>query len=1061
MSWETVVPFVLDVAKGVLTEIIKNQLLEIISPKENKSKLEITETEIEKKIGEALQNKHEELQKILREQHNDIEETKHLIWEIMSEIKTISRKNSNLEVGYGEISLSKEIQQKKERIEPEKLKAQLVERLEETVAERLTELKTRLSSEPGKDKSMKQVSKPFQIQQVEEQQRGLPPSGTIEVSVANNPEPKEKMSNYLENLQRYKEYGESILEGLKLIPERESWPDEVPTTLHDCIQRLKNAADTIKKRAASPIKIAVMGEVSSGKTLLVGSLIGYADGLPVSETPTTGNVTAIHLVQQEGFQKTKLKEFTVEYLSEEGVKECLRYMLEEAENRAKAVRLPSELILRSLQSLSPQNAVDCDTILKLCEQVWENAQNSELRYLIYEIVVFVNTYRVYGKDLCGSTKKIDDITTIKNGLKLDSLPENILELTFDQLPSAPTQWQNKDQPSAQDVRNSFSLIRCINVKVEVSKEIWDLSSLKGANNSNEFVLLDIPGLGSEHSGVRDTYLSLTQIEEVQTFLLLLNGKNPSSGTAPKIRTIIEQHKNTGDLRDRILVGVSRFNQLSLNANDKQKIDEFLNRPFLSEDEVLRGIDILNHIITSARNLTKEKDRIILISQLFGLEKLAQKSNLVEVCSPEFLPELEQVKKPEESAQRQKWQQLSEMLPSSQRNSTLGRQLSDFADDGGLGRLRSLLQTHVATHGIKQLYEDTSRAAEDLRTEQKTLKKIIDQIQDGQVESLESAAFTKLSQTINTLVNTYRSFKDNLREKPLLNRNTVAVSDVVKKEIGFRINNWNEWAFLFNKIQDGIIKLPSASTSVDPKIISIGLRPVKRVNNSIPMKSDDFSSIFQTTVEDIKKFALTCIEEAFKDLLNKLSSDLEQAREDLSRILNSDILNQVEQNFGEEQANLVNNLQLAADPSRLQKLITDEIKNITDDSSSIINSEIPFPLARVDDKHNIAHIFDWSHHKKKQVTPRPFNHEFLVLRLRSEMIASASLNLVQVVSEVTKKVITTLLAVVDDYIINSLEQILKNEALLKYIAAGDRQLQTKNSQFLKVLLSISSISYPKN
>jgi hypothetical protein len=1032
--WESLASFVLDIAKGVLTDLIKDQVEEIIPFGNGKSQSNIPEKRIEEKIEEALKEKHEELQRILGEQQNDIEEIRHLIWEVMSEIKTISRSNSNLELGYGEIRLSKEVQQKKESFEPEKLKAQLVERLEETVAERRTELKTRLSSVSEEDQSEKSVPDP-QISK-----------------------PEEKMSNYLENLRRYKEYGESILEGLKLIPQPESWPDEVPTTLHDCIQRLRGAADTIIKRATSPIKIAVMGEVSSGKTLLVGSLIGFADGLPVSAIPTTGNVTAIHLVQQEGFQTTKLDKFTVEYLSEEGVKECLRYMLQEAENRAKAVRLPSELI-DSLQSLSPQNTVDCDSILKWCEQAWKSAQNSEIRYLLYEIVVFVNTYSVYGRYVCGRTQEIDD-TTIKNGLKLGPLPE-ILELTFNQLPSAPTQWQNIDQPSAQDVGNSFSLIRRINVTVKVSKQIWDLSSLKGANNNNEFVLLDLPGLGSEHSGVRDTYLSLTQIEEVQTFLLLLNGKNPSTGTAPKIRTMIEQHKKTGDLRDRILVGVGRFNQLPLSASDKQKIEEFLDRDLLSEDAVLKGIDILNHIITSAKNLTKEKDSIILLSQLFGLEKLAQKSNLVKVCSDVFLPELKQVEKPEESALRKKWQQLSERLPSSQPNTTLWRQLSDFADDGGLGRLRLLLQTHVATHGIKQLYEDTSRAAEELRKEQKTLKKIVNQIQDGQVKSLESPAFTKLSETINILLSTYRDLRKNLKTKPLSNPKGDPVSDVVKKELSFKINNWNEWALLFNKIQDGIINLPSDSISVDSDIDDFGFPIMSSDNNSIPMKSDDFYSIFKTTLEELKEYAVKCIEEAFEHMLDELSSEREQERNNLSQILNDNNIQQITQNFDDKMVKLVITLKRSADPSLLKEGIIKNIRKITSNSSSTTNSEIPFPLALADDKHNIAQIFDWSPNKKRPVTPRPFNHEFLVLRLRSEMIASASLNLIQIVSEVTQQVITILLKVVDETIISSLDQLSKQDVFLKSITASDQQLQTKNDQFLNVLLSISSISYPEN
>ncbi len=94
---------------------------------------------------------------------------------------------------------------------------------------------------------------------------------------------------------------------------------------------MQQHARTVAELACSPVKIGVMGEFSSSKTLLIGSLIGYADALPVSETPTTGNITAVHLCQSSELHTTRIARLRVEYLSEQKVKECLRYMLKEAE----------------------------------------------------------------------------------------------------------------------------------------------------------------------------------------------------------------------------------------------------------------------------------------------------------------------------------------------------------------------------------------------------------------------------------------------------------------------------------------------------------------------------------------------------------------------------------------------------------------------------------------------------------------------------------------------------------------------------------------------------------
>ena len=70
----------------------------------------------------------------------------------------------------------------------------------------------------------------------------------------------------------------------------------------------------------------------------------------------------------------------------------------------------------------------------------------------------------------------------------------------------------------------------------------------------------------------------------------------------------------------------------------------------------------------------------------------------------------------------------------------------------------------------------------------------------------------------------------------------------------------------------------------------------------------------------------------------------------------------------------------------------------------ITPEIIFPLARQDEKHNIGQIFDWAPERNQNLS-RSANHQLFVLRLRDEITASASLHLVQYVSEVNQQVNT--------------------------------------------------------
>jgi hypothetical protein len=847
----------------------------------------------------------------------------------------------------------------------------------------------------------------------------------------------------VEKLRRYKEYAESVLQSLELVsenpPPQEDW---VPTSIHENIQRLVQSARSTVELASSPVKIGVMGEFSSGKTLLIGSLIGFADALPVSETPSTGNVTAIHLVQQPQLQTTRVSKFKVEYLSHEGVKECLGFMLKVVEGRAKLAEVPAAP-LATLKSLYPTSFVDTNGILTWCEQAWNQTQSLELRALLREVVVFVRTYSAYGKDICGRGYEIDHFTANK-GLRLAEPPMNILELKFRELPASPKRWETFAQPSARDLHNSFSLIRRIDITVEVAKQIWDLSGLQG---TNEFVLLDFPGLGAADSGIRDTFLSLRELTEVQTILLLLNGRYPGGVTAAKIRSMLERDKGQ-DLRDRIIVGMGRFNQLPLTSRDMLAMDEVLDEPLLSEEAVLEKLRILYLTLASASNLTTEKKNIVLLSQLYGLTKQAQYSSLIQVCSPEFLPDLEKPNQADEVQLREKWRKLGEMLPQS---STLHKQLSDYAEDGGISRLRSLLKDHVGQHGMKQLLEDTQRAAETVMKEQNNLKAVLEEI-PAYIPVVENPAFLELREKIENLVTTYRHFQEDLEKQPMLkNRTGSTLSDVVKDELTNKIFfEWSEWTLLFDRTKNGTITFTKNASIFEED----------EEEDAIPTQSDDFYNSFVKTVNEMQSFAHERTAETVKDLFNKLAVEVQLERNKIKEIIQPQLEQRIQEKFGKRETRLYRYLLRAIDP-------TNKWQNLIIQHSGLANSAVPinadslFPLARKDAQHQKGQIFDWSPDKQFSVPPRPFNHQIAVLRLRDEITASAGLHLIQYVSELTKQVKGSFSMALKE-IVDSLQELLKSkhEPLLRYIASAEETTSASTPEWLDTMKRITVITYPE-
>ncbi|MBE9004121.1 proteasome protein [Fortiea sp. LEGE XX443] len=842
-----------------------------------------------------------------------------------------------------------------------------------------------------------------------------------------------------EKLACFKEYGEFILQKIDSVPQYPSKQEDwVPASLDECLARLRETAEKTVELATSPVKIGVMGEFSSGKTLLLGSLIGYADALPVNENPTTGNVTAIHIKLQDEFTTTQLSNFTVEYLSHEGVKECLRFMLAEASRRAAMAGL-SPVALSQLNSGKD--------ILAWCEEAWNSSNNLELRYLLRELVLFVRAYGSYGEAMCGGHYQIDHATA-REGLQLAEQPMAIQTLKFQDLPPAHIRLPSPPQRlPTKLLQNSFPLIRRVDIEVQISREIWDVTG------ASEFILLDFPGLGAANSGARDTFLSLRELAEVQTILILLNGKSPGSDRANKIFTMMQQQRPGQDLKDLILVAVGRFDQLPLESEggerelDQLIADSTANTP-LYEDNVCQKLKVLQTTIDGAGAFTTQKDRIVLLSPLLGLAELAKRSSSVKAGSPEFLTNLDYPNYLERSKRlQQKWTRLSERLLETDARSHLGRQLGYFAQDGGVAKLRELIQNHVATHGLKQLYEDTRRAADSVRQQQENLKNIIEELHEQGIPTIDSPILIELRNAIDSLDKTYHSFQKELGKEPLKDRRGIVVSDVVKDELTFKILNWSQWTLLFNKANNGAITI-AESKGAAGKLFDRG----NKVNNALPTKSDDFYPAFEKTVKEVETFARDRIRQAVVDLLSKLSNQVTEARDYLKTILTPEMEQEIETAFGGEEADLFYKLLLGCDPNQWKEAIISEINS----KDKEIAPEIMFPLARQDEKHNIGQIFDWSPERSKN-SPRATHHQMFVLRLRDEITASASLHLVQYVSEVNQQVNSEIEGILDQ-IIPTLQNLSKKEALLRHLAAGDAPPKLAIPTWLNILSEIATISY---
>ncbi|MFB2917861.1 dynamin family protein [Aerosakkonema funiforme] len=853
-----------------------------------------------------------------------------------------------------------------------------------------------------------------------------------------------------EKLAELREYAEQLQHKLEAIPAKPSQKEDwIPSNLDNLVMEMRKATKEIIESASSPVKIAIVGEFGSGKTSLIGSLLGYADALPISENPTTGNVTAIHLVQQEGLQTTEVGNCTVEYLDEQGIKACLKFMLQEAEKRA----IAAQILPQKLSSPPPLQFDRLTKILQWCETAWNSTHNLELRYLVRELVGFIRIIKAYGV-LCNRTYPIDNATA-KEGLKLADTSDSIQSIEFNQLPNSPHRLSNPPQQlNSSLLQKSFPLIRRVKIEFKISKDIWDLSALKGVK---EFILLDFPGLGAANSGVRDTFLSLQELAEVQTILILLDGRRPGSNGANQIFTIMQQHKGE-NIKDRILVGIGRFDQLPIiNEGGEQIIDGLIANdskdPFddsqITEVTLLEKLTVLKTTIAYAKAFTLREDRIVLLSPILALSELSTRFAQIQVGSQKFIDNLHDRSDLQQlNRLRSKWIKVSQKIQEFQPKSTLAKQLGDFGSDGGVGRIRELILTHVSEHGLKQLSQDTQKKIQALRHQQEQLKQILANIE---IPISDSPSLQILCQSLENLIETYRVFQRDLGKKPLQDRRGISIEQIVKDEVVFKLYNWSEWNSMFDKVKQGMIP----TSPKDLGIIQDIFDEEPEINSVFPQKSEDFYLTFNETLKQLEKFSYSQLKQVVENLLNQWSEQVAQERKNIREILQTQVISQssILERFGKSEAELLKRLLRSDHPREqwLQPILTKA--GIVDDSLFILQPEMIFPLARADEKHKIGYIFPWS----TDCYSSSINHQVVISRMRQEITQCTSLHIVGLVNQATQKVNAQIKAILD-FLIPNLQQLSTQEELLRYMAGGKEQEQA-TPIWLQILSEIAEISPP--
>lgn len=823
-----------------------------------------------------------------------------------------------------------------------------------------------------------------------------------------------------EKIRKLKAYAQGVLAALE---------DESPAAdpgIESLLQTIRSAARETVRRSGAPVKIGILGEFNAGKTLLLGSLIGYADALPVSEVPTTGNVTALRFRPRPEPRQTEIGPFTIEFLDRATALDCLHELLRAAEERARAAGVGASYqktlaALRERTAAGPWSEVE-----EWCRQIWGHggdAPNPALRNLLRELTWFVRCCRsATGAALLDARSAGErvfpvDVETAREGLALARSSTSISTVKFEELPDAPAA---RPQPlNAPWLRKAFPLIRRVDAEVQLSQRLWDLSGMQGAG---EWVLLDFPGLGAAESGVRDAFLCKRELREVQTILILLDGRRPGGEGGQNIFSMLSADRPGQDLRDSILVVMNRFDQLPIQADGGEIVLDRLigwrdpggelpdslppaDPEPLPEREVLTRLPVLGAMVVGARNLTRRDDRIVVLSALWALADLHQRlPGDVRVGSPDFVECLTGLLR-ETPPLRLKWERLAQLLREAEPRGALGRWLEDFSRDGGLSRLQRLIVDHVVQHGLRQLLDYVRASAEELWRATRRLPK-----KQPPTSATPGPTADGVRHVVDALYDVYTAIKAEYEQATpdltvAVDGQRVSLQQMVYDQVTRSVFEWPVWNELLNKVQkDGTIQ---------PAVLS----PSRKQGGwdvedeepalKLPTDSREFFEPFKHALQQNEASALDCIRRAVREQLAALAKRTKPLVEDLTALLADPKTRERVEEFdrqekergrrasGKGQWNI---LCWAADPTG-DDVYERFLSTYVTDSRDPIAAETCFPLAGADPNQTPLR-FPWAR------TPGSVggNHQVLVLRLRDALADGMRRRVLQRLSQLNKQVL---------------------------------------------------------
>ncbi|TSC54359.1 MAG: hypothetical protein LiPW30_696 [Parcubacteria group bacterium LiPW_30] len=329
-----------------------------------------------------------------------------------------------------------------------------------------------------------------------------------------------------------------------------------PAEIKDVLEEAKKLISKGMESADAPLRIAIVGEFSSGKTLLLNSFLVAADLFPSLPQPTTGNVLEVHVQLGAEQKASTITNTEVYFFNEKEAEEILNVYLKDLKDQKVLINVTSLTLNSSVNDVTQSLlAFENDLCKAFPTTVAPTSRYMILAALEYAVALrhqlsFVKRELRQQYDL--GQNLIPFALTLSQRPNFDQGIDTLYSKFKDTCAKIP---KTINVLTEEILRACFPLIRRVLVKITAWCQPF---GIENPGHCNTIAFLDFPGLGAENSSSRDLYLCRTEIDKAHVMLAVFNGSNTGGGGTSKMASLFNRLDKLK--QDRVMVAIGRFDE---------------------------------------------------------------------------------------------------------------------------------------------------------------------------------------------------------------------------------------------------------------------------------------------------------------------------------------------------------------------------------------------------------------------------------------------------------------------------------------------------------------------